>query len=73
MGGMVGVGGMTGSNPRHTLSTRASRRGAPPRALLRARLSSCVQKVASSVANLGQLSSKASSTLQPLHSIEEQL
>lgn len=65
----VTVEGMTGSSPMHTLSTRASRRGAPVSALLSARLSSWVQKVASSIARLGQFSFRAFSTLQPLYSI----
>lgn len=56
-----------GSSPRHTLNTRASRRGAPLSALMRARLSSWVQNVASRVASLGHSSFKPSRALQPLH------
>lgn len=63
---------MTGSSPMHTLSTRASSREAPESALLSARLSSWVQKVASRVARLGQFSFRALSTLQPLHRMMHQ-
>ncbi len=59
--------GMTGSSPMHTLRTRESKYGAPARALLRVRLSSWVQKVASKADKLGQVSFSACSRLQPLH------
>ena len=42
---------MTGSRPMHTLRTRDCRWGALQRALLRVRVSSWVQKVASSLAS----------------------
>ncbi len=58
--------GMTGSSPMHTLRTRESKCGAPARALLRVRLSSWVQKVASKADRLGQVSFSACSRLQPL-------
>ena len=58
--------GMTGSSPMHTLKTRESKCGAPARALLRVRLSSWVQKVASKADRLGQVSFSTCSRLQPL-------
>lgn len=57
---------ITGSRPMHTLRTRESKCGAPVSALLRVRVSSWVQKVASKEDRLGQFSFSASSTLQPL-------
>ena len=61
--------GMTGSSPMHTLRTSESKWGAPARALLRVRLSSWVQKVASKADRLGQVSFSACSRLQPLQTI----
>ena len=58
--------GMTGSSPMHTLRIRESKFVAPARALLRVRLSSWVQKVASKADRLGQVSFSACSRLQPL-------